>query len=405
MIIDIDRLNGWRIKKIPEVLFFQEGPGVRNNQYTNSGVKLLNVANLQNGMLVLDNTDRYISEEEAYGRYKHFMVDEGDLIIGSSGIKVEYFDKKMGFAEKKHLPLCMNTSTIRFKTLNINELDIKYFSYYLKTNYFKKQIARLITGSAQLNFGPSHLKQVEVIIPPINIQKKIVNILDKSQELIDKRKAQIEALDELVKSRFIEMFGDLRDNQKLALKQCTNFIDYRGKTPTLCENGIRIINAKSVGKGYFKYIDEYISQETYNSWMKRGFPVAGDVLFVTEGHTFGNVCRIPDNLNKFAMGQRVITIQGKNELLNNIYLSEYMQSMKFRIDIDKYKTGSSAQGIRSKELEKILIPIPPIELQNQFASFVKQVDKLKFEMQESLKELEDNFNSLMQRAFKGELFN
>ena len=64
---------------LPELVFFQEGPGVRNHQYTTNGVKLLNVANLQGGMLYLDNTDRYISEDEAYGKYKHFLVDEGDL--------------------------------------------------------------------------------------------------------------------------------------------------------------------------------------------------------------------------------------------------------------------------------------------------------------------------------------
>ena len=201
------------------------------------------------------------------------------------------------------------------------------------------------------------------------------------------------------------MFGNLKDEEKLPLEKCTTFIDYRGKTPTLSESGIRIINAKSVGNGFFKYIDEYISEETYDSWMKRGFPVAGDVLFVTEGHTFGNVCRIPNDLKKFAMGQRVITMRGKGGLLNNIFIAQYMQSMAFKIDIDKYKTGSSAQGIRSKELQKILIPIPNIELQNKFADFVKQVDKLKFEMEKSLKELEDNFNALMQKAFNGELFN
>lgn len=191
------------------------------------------------------------------------------------------------------------------------------------------------------------------------------------------------------------MFADLKNEEKLPLEKCSTFIDYRGKTPTLSESGIRIINAKSVGNGYFKYIDEYISEETYNDWMKRGFPVVGDVLFVTEGHTFGNVCRIPRDLKKFAMGQRVITIQGKDEVLNNVFLSEYMQCMAFKVDIDKYKTGSSAQGIRSKELQKILIPIPDIRTQNQFADFVKQVDKLKFGMEKILKELEENFNLLM----------
>ena len=199
---------------LPELVFFQEGPGVRNHQYTSTGIKLLIVANLQRGMLYLDNTERYISEDEAYGKYKHFLVDEGDLIIASSGIKVEYFDQKMGFAKKEHLPLCMNTSTIRFKTLDSNILNIRYFMYFLKSIFFKKQLARLITGSAQLNFGPSHLKQIKVPLPSIDYQIKIVNILDQAQELIDKRKAQIEALDELIQSVFYDMFGDPIQNPK-----------------------------------------------------------------------------------------------------------------------------------------------------------------------------------------------
>ena len=69
--------------KIPEVLFFQEGPGVRNTQYTNEGVKLLNVANLVDGKVDLSTSDRYISEDEAYGKYSHFLCDDGDFIVES----------------------------------------------------------------------------------------------------------------------------------------------------------------------------------------------------------------------------------------------------------------------------------------------------------------------------------
>src|SRR5699024_12585720 len=69
----------------------------------------------------LSTSNRYISKEEAYGKYKHFLVDPGDFIIASSGIKVDYFDKKMGFVDETQLPLCMNTSTIRFKTLDRSE--------------------------------------------------------------------------------------------------------------------------------------------------------------------------------------------------------------------------------------------------------------------------------------------
>ena len=128
---------------ISEELFFQEGPGVRNTQYTTSGVKLLNVANLVDGKVDLSTSDRYISEDEAYGKYKHFLVDDGDFIIASSGIKVEYFDKKMGFISADQLPLCMNTSTIRFKVLHPEKLNIRYFMYYLKSNSYSQTSCRI----------------------------------------------------------------------------------------------------------------------------------------------------------------------------------------------------------------------------------------------------------------------
>lgn len=334
------------------------------------------------------------------------LLKLGDIIIEKSGGSPNQpVGRVVIFEENTNEKYFCNNFTSILRPKNI--VNAKYSLYLLKDLYNKKRVLKYqnkTTGIINLKLN-DYLNNTEIKLPSIEEQIKISTILDKSQELIDKRKEQIEALDELVKSQFIEMFGNLKDEEKLPLEKCTTFIDYRGKTPTLSESGIRIINAKSVGNGFFKYIDEYISEETYDSWMKRGFPVAGDVLFVTEGHTFGNVCRIPNDLKKFAMGQRVITMRGKGGLLNNIFLAQYMQSMAFKIDIDKYKTGSSAQGIRSKELQKILIPIPNIELQNKFADFVKQVDKLKFEMEKSLKELEDNFNSLMQKAFKGELFN
>lgn len=339
----------------------------------------------------IDKSNEYISEK---AKEKARVIPKGSLLVSCIGNigKLGINNEEVAFNQQ-----------INAIIHNNKICSSKYLAYLLKYN--QKKLEAIANAPVVPIINKSQFSDFEVVIhKELFEQKQLVEILDKAQQLIDKRKEQIEALDELVKSKFIEMFGALKDEEKLPLEKCTTFIDYRGKTPTLSESGIRIINAKSVGNGFFKYIDEYISEETYDLWMKRGFPVAGDVLFVTEGHTFGNVCRIPNDLEKFAMGQRVITIQGKEELLNNIFLAQYMQSMSFKIDIDKYKTGSSAQGIRSKELKKILIPIPNIELQNKFADFVKQVDKLKFEMEKSLKELEDNFNSLMQRAFNGELF-
>lgn len=364
-------------------------------QYSDKGYIFLSSKNVTSGRIDWNNV-KYISEELHNQLSKRIKPQKNDILLaknGTTGVAAlvetdEVFDIYVSLA-----------------LLRPNDkVNPSYLLKVINSPYTKYQFNNRLKGVGVKNLHLKEIKEIIVPVPTLDEQEKICKILDKAQELIDKRKEQIEQLDELVKSRFSEMFGDLRDKKHIALNECTNFIDYRGKTPTLSDDGIRMINAKSVGNGVFKFIDEYVSEETYNSWMKRGFPVPGDVLFVTEGHTFGNVCRIPNSLKKFAMGQRVITIQGYKEILNNVFLAQYMQTMDFKMKINKYKTGSSAQGIRSKELQKILIPIPSIKLQNEFADFVNQVDKLKLEMENSLKELEDNFNSLMQKAFKGELF-
>lgn len=112
----------------------------------------------------LSTSDRYISEDEAYGKYKHFLCDAGDFIIASSGIKVEYIDKKMGFVDESMLPLCMNTSTIRFKVLDDNQLRIRYFMYYLKSQHFKNQLFKQITGSASIKLWTKPFKEDDYAI-------------------------------------------------------------------------------------------------------------------------------------------------------------------------------------------------------------------------------------------------
>ncbi len=168
--------EGWVVKRLPEVVWFQEGPGVRNNQFKISGVKLLNGTNIEDGKLLLEKTDRYISEKEAYGWYSHFLVNEGDILIACSGVTIDKFDEKVTVASKEHLPLCMNTSTMRFKIVS-NQITKNFFFHFLKSKSFKYQIGGKATGSAQLNFGPSHIKMVEIEMPLPSEQTRIATIL------------------------------------------------------------------------------------------------------------------------------------------------------------------------------------------------------------------------------------
>ena len=190
-------IGKWEKMKLPEVCWFQEGPGVRNSQFTSSGVKLLNGTNITSGKLTLDNTDRYISDHEAYGIYSHFLANEGDLIIACSGITVEKFHEKVTIIEKQHLPLCMNTSTMRFKVTG-KKLSKFYLLWFLKSQSFKSQIGGQITGSAQLNFGPSHVKKVNIKLPKPDEQTAIAQVLNDMD-------AEIEVLEQkLTKYRMIK---------------------------------------------------------------------------------------------------------------------------------------------------------------------------------------------------------
>lgn len=389
-----------KITPISDVVWFQEGPGVRNTQYTTEGVKLLNVANLVDGEVDLSNTNRYISEEEAYGKYKHFLVDEGDLIIASSGIKVDYFDKKMGFIKAEHLPLCMNTSTIRFKTLNADVLDIQYFMYFLKSESFKQQLAVQITGSAQLNFGPSHLKKMSVKVVPIAQQKEIVHKFSEIDRLISYRQQQLIKLDKLVKSRFIEMFGDPVNNSEglpeLTLPELGEFgrgvSKHRPRNdPKLLGGKYPLIQTGEVANSNL-YITEY--ESTYSElgfkqsklWQKGTLCITIAANIAKTAILTFDAC-FPDSVVGFKA----------NDKTNNIFIHYWFSF--FQAILEAQAPESAQKNINLKTLSELKIIVPPIDLQNEFATFVEQTDKLKFEVKQGLEKLEILKKALMQEYF------
>jgi type I restriction enzyme S subunit len=171
---------------LSDVFWFQEGPGVRNWQFTTSGIKLLNVGNITiDGRVDLRRSERHVSEDEAFGRYSHFLVDEGDLLMPSSGIPIEgdgLLRTRSAFATSSDLPLCMNTSTIRFKP-KMEEASLLFLQGWLQSREFRVQITKLVTGSAQKNFGPSHLKQLSITLPHPSLQDDFEKKLTRVREL------------------------------------------------------------------------------------------------------------------------------------------------------------------------------------------------------------------------------
>jgi type I restriction enzyme S subunit len=179
----------WEVKRLSVVSWFQEGPGVRNYQFTNSGVKLLNGTNIYRGSLNLETTTRFISEAQAFGQYSHFLVEPGDIVIASSGITIDKFHDKIATVSPSDIPLCLNTSTIRFKPKRECLID-RYLVSFLASADFKRQIGGEATGSAQLNFGPSHLAKVEIRLPPTNEQMAIAAVLSDMDDELGALEAQ-----------------------------------------------------------------------------------------------------------------------------------------------------------------------------------------------------------------------
>ena len=365
---------------ISDVLWFQEGPGVRNTQYTTDGVKLLNVANPINGNVDTTNTNRYISKEEAYGKYKHFLADEGDLVIASSGIKVEYFDKKMGLIRREQLPLCMNTSTIRFKVTDQKILSIRYFMYYLKSAHFKEQLSQQITGSAQLNFGPSHLKKMVFPLIEMEEQAKIIDKLDTLHDIEYKMRTELKLYDQLTSSLFIEMFGDPVENpKKWDIIQLHDRCDIvTGNTPAREKseyygNYIEWIKSDNINTDdvYLTVAEEYLS--------KKGLLVgrcveAGSILMTCIAGSIGCIGNVGVANRKVAFNQQINAIVPNKD--SNIFIYWLMVLSK------KYIQGTvnmSLKGILSKgKLSELYFPFPPIELQHKFEKNAIVIDKSKY---------------------------
>ena len=392
---------------IPDVLFFQEGPGVRNTQYTSEGVKLLNVANLVDGRVDLSTSDRYISEEEAYGKYSHFLCDDGDFIVASSGIKVEYIDKKMGFIDKSMLPLCMNTSTIRFKVLNPEELRIRYFMYYLKSMHFKGQLFKLITGSAQLNYGPSHLKQMKMPLINIDKQDKIINNLDLLQRIIDVRNEELLKLDELIKARFVEMFGDPKVNPNdYPIHELSEYIEFltsgsRGWAKYCVDEGSEwFITIKNVKDCRISTENMQPINAPDNAEAKRTRVQEGDLLIsITAdlGRTGVVTKEIADH--GAYINQHLTCIRLKQEELVPLYVAYYMESSAGKEQFVSKNQSAVKAGLNYNSINTLKLIIPPKRVQEDFISFVKQVDKSKVAVQKSLDETQKLFDSLMQEYF------
>ncbi|MGU8219837.1 restriction endonuclease subunit S [Clostridium perfringens] len=297
------------------------------------------------------------------------------------------------------------------KSIPSKLIDKRYLYYYFNSSYFQNFLKNVGSRAAQAGFNKEDLREAKIFVPKIEHQRNIVSILNKSKNLIERRKNQIEQLDLLVKSKFIEMFGDpFNDEKGYGIKKLGEVTEVNPKKSEIKELDKDLIVSfvpmdRVSEKGEFAPELSKPISEVYNGFT---YFKDNDVLFakITPCMENGKGAIAINLSNGIGFGSTEFHVLRPIKDNSNPYWIYHLTTLiEFRRLAERKMTGSAGQKrVPTDFLNNVEVVIPPIELQNQFADFAKQVDKLKFEMEKSLKELEDNFNSLMNKAFKGELF-
>ncbi|WP_346869274.1 restriction endonuclease subunit S [Clostridium sp. UBA5119] len=389
----------YKMMKLGDIATFVNGYAFKPNEWDTKGFPIIRIQNLNN----LNQTFNYYSGDID----KKYLVAKGDILISwSASIGVFEWDREDSV-------LNQHIFKVNFDKIKMNTIYFKFM-----VSIALKRAMQYMHGSTMKHITKGYFDSIEIPVPSLEIQQKIATILDKAQSLIDKRKEQIEACDELVKSRFIEMFGDPINNpmgwEVKKLKTISTKI-LSGNTPkggseVYVDEGIMFFRSQNVWKNKLVLDDIAYIDETTHSKMSKSSLKNKDILMTktgrinTENSSLGRAAMFTGEDDSANINGHVYLIRLKKDMINEFVLF-ILTTNEYREYIRSVCVGGiDKRQINKEHLEEFPIIIPPIELQNQFANFVKQADKLKFEMEQSLKELENNFNSLMQRAFKGELF-
>lgn len=285
-------------------------------------------------------------------------------------------------------------STVEVDNKNI---DIKYVYFFLKImQIFINSTMR--SGAAQPHVYAKDIALMEMPLPPLAEQQRIVAILDKAEEIKRKREQAFRVTQSIIESLFAEILSkNISTTKYLSLDECLlKIIDYRGKTPIKTSSGVPLITARVVKNGELLEPTEFIASENYYNWMSRGMPEYGDVLFTTEA-PLGEVAIL--DRTDVALAQRLVLLRPNPSLLNSLFLKYAMTCDIVVSDIHARSTGSTVKGIRQKELRLVKIPIIDIDQQNIFARKVEELLSLKATHKQSLQKSNLLFSSLQHQAF------
>ena len=325
-------------------------------------------------------------------KYSDFVMQDGDILM--SHINSETHLGKTALYEKEGDEIIIHGMNLLSLRPNKDLITSKYAFYYLLSQSFLRQIPNITKKSVnQASFTVSALKELVFPLTSIEEQKKITVDLDKVHDLISLRKQQLAKLDELVKSRFVELFGDRYTNDRnwesKPLYKCATFYNGKAHEQVVDENGEYIlVTSRCIASDVTDY-------RRTNALL---FPLqVNDIAMVMSDVPNGRAlakCILIDEDNKYTLNQRICCLRDYS--FNPIFFYYLLNRHEYFLS---FNDGNAQTNLRKDDLLACNIIIPPIELQNQFAAFVEQTDKSKFEIQKSLAKLETLKKALVQKYF------
>lgn len=345
---------------------------------------------------------------KVYGGYTYFR--DGDVLLAK--ITPCFENGKLGIANDLTNGVGFGSSEF-FVLRPSEELLAGYLYHFLNRQSFRDWAKGRMTGAVGHKRVPKELVEaLEIPLPPLEEQQRIVAVLDEAFEGLARARAHARAnlqnARELFESYLAAAFSEDDTGWEVCeLNDHVRFIDYRGKTPPKTESGIRLITAKNVKMGFIqREPEEFILESAYDGWMTRGFPKLGDVLFTTEA-PLANVAQL-DTEETVVIGQRLITMQADQEVILPEFLKFSLMSPLMQTEIHSRGTGATVVGIKAKLLKTVPLRFPKdLEQQRKIAmncqSAYDNMERLQEGFEEKLQDLDDLRQSLLQKAFAGEL--
>ena len=385
-----------RLGDVCEIL---NGYAFKSVNYTDKGVRIIRISNVQKGCIE-DNTPAFYPFDDInVAKYELF---EGDLLLSLTGNV-----GRVGSLDKKFLPAALNQRVACIRIKDNTALDKSFLFDLLNSDSFEQKCILSSKGVAQKNLSTEWLKDYKIPLPPLVEQHKIAAVLDNVSDLIAKRRQQLNKLDELVKSRFIEMFvatdvaskwpyctiadvsNDMRTGPFGSALHHDEFVD----------SGVFVLGIDNAVENKFSYNRmRYITEEKYQQ-LKRYTVYPGDVIITIMG-TVGRSAVIPADMPKAINTKHLACITPNVEMVNAQFLSCAFQIYPgIRTQLQNQRKGAIMDGLNLTIIKGLSFCIPPINLQNQFVEFYEQTDKSKLAIQKSLEKLEILKKALMQKYF------